>query len=488
MVAPTRSERYLSGLCRHSFLRLWSWPNIYRDQVGGGGSEGKEVCDLLVVFDNHVFIFSDKYCAFPNSGDVARDWPRWFKRAIWKSAKQIWGAERWIREHPDRLFLDPACSVPFPIQLPRVDQTTFHRIVVAHGSGPTCRDLLGGSGSLIIAPDIVGSDHFKRDAPSFWPFSVGRLSCDRGYVHVVDDFTLDIILGTIDTAPDLARYLERKEQFVLSGKLGMAAGEEDLMAYYLQHTDDEGIHCFEFPESATRVFLNEGFWDGFCQHPDRLAQIEADRVSYAWDDLIDEFTKHVLEGTQYFKTQATVADQEIALRLMAREPRTRRRMLAKSLLGILKRADTEERSTRVVIPSLPADPHYLFLALSPPEDKPYDEYRVVRRNLLEAYCMVARLRFADARHVVGIATESMDSAMRSEDLVYIDGTHWTTELATEAERLQREFGLLQEVRQFEANEPEYPRVRDQNMWKGRNRNMACPCGSGKKFKKCHGSP
>jgi hypothetical protein len=47
----TDAERYLAKLCRRSFLSLWSYPGVFRDQGGG-----KEVCDLLVVFDNHIII------------------------------------------------------------------------------------------------------------------------------------------------------------------------------------------------------------------------------------------------------------------------------------------------------------------------------------------------------------------------------------------------------------------------------------------------
>lgn len=56
----TASERYLKKLCDRTFLSLWSYPNVYRDQSGASKGEGKEVCDLLVVFENHVIIFSDK--------------------------------------------------------------------------------------------------------------------------------------------------------------------------------------------------------------------------------------------------------------------------------------------------------------------------------------------------------------------------------------------------------------------------------------------
>jgi len=38
--AQTESERYLGDLCSRSFLSLWSYPSIYRDQVGTG-PEGK---------------------------------------------------------------------------------------------------------------------------------------------------------------------------------------------------------------------------------------------------------------------------------------------------------------------------------------------------------------------------------------------------------------------------------------------------------------
>lgn len=57
----TDAERYLAKLCKRSFLSLWSYPGVFRDQgrVDGKG-DGKEVCDLLVVFDNHIIIFSDK--------------------------------------------------------------------------------------------------------------------------------------------------------------------------------------------------------------------------------------------------------------------------------------------------------------------------------------------------------------------------------------------------------------------------------------------
>ena len=95
----TPSEKYLKKLCDRSFLSLWSYPSVFRDQGRTKGKgDGKEVADLLVVFENHVIVFSDKHIHFENTNDIVVGWSRWFRKAVLKSAQQTWGAERWIRQ------------------------------------------------------------------------------------------------------------------------------------------------------------------------------------------------------------------------------------------------------------------------------------------------------------------------------------------------------------------------------------------------------
>lgn len=79
----TPSERYLNSLCEKSFLSLWSYPSIFRDQKSKGNREGKELCDMAVVFDEHILIFSDKHCSFLASENLGLDWKRWYKKAIY---------------------------------------------------------------------------------------------------------------------------------------------------------------------------------------------------------------------------------------------------------------------------------------------------------------------------------------------------------------------------------------------------------------------
>src|SRR4051812_30988528 len=155
----TAAEQYLKDLCEKTFLSLWSYPGIYRDQRSSARSEGKEFADLLVVFGDEIIIFSDKHCPFPNSGNLTLDWSRWFRSAVAGGARQGWGAERWIREHPHRLFLDRACTKRFPYDLPDLTTAHFHIVVVAHEVSAACATSLGGSGSLIISNDVRGLDN-----------------------------------------------------------------------------------------------------------------------------------------------------------------------------------------------------------------------------------------------------------------------------------------------------------------------------------------
>lgn len=56
-------------------LEPLSYPNVHTDEGRKKGKgDGKELCDLLVVFGNHVLIFSDKACAFPDHPDIKVAW------------------------------------------------------------------------------------------------------------------------------------------------------------------------------------------------------------------------------------------------------------------------------------------------------------------------------------------------------------------------------------------------------------------------------
>lgn len=212
----TASERIAAQMCERSFLKLWSYPNVYRDQGRVGHGDGKELCDILTVFGDDVLIFSDKSCSFPRDPiPTGLAWRRWYKRAIHASIKQLLGAERWLREHSQRLFLDRACEVRFPIDLPPAERMRVHRIVVASGAAEPCRRFCGrDSGSLVLSPEGPSplDERPHDDGAEPLPFVIGRLP--DPFTHVLDEVTFPIVLGELDTVADFASYLRAKEKLI----------------------------------------------------------------------------------------------------------------------------------------------------------------------------------------------------------------------------------------------------------------------------------
>ncbi|MDQ3801277.1 MAG: SEC-C domain-containing protein [Acidobacteriota bacterium] len=493
----TDAERYLKKLCNRSFLSMWSYTGIYNDKA-----KGQEVCDLLVVFDNHVIIFSDKDCKFPDTGNLQLDWSRWYRRAVKESAEQIYGAERWILSHPNRLFLDQSCTIPFPIDLPSPDKIKFHRIVVAHSASAHCAKMFGGSGSLMLWSELVGDDHIMNQEHDCVPYAVGQVNPVKGYVHIFDDTTLDIVLDTLDTVSDFVDYLTKKEKF-LTGKVRVhVAGEEELLAIYLRDLNEENEHDFIIGKEAKgvdHISIAEGFWEDFSRSEQRRLQIQANEISYAWDALIETFSKHIIGGTSYYSYPGGINNQEKILRLLARESRTVRRLLACGLLEFLDQTPRGLKSTRMVQAPKKGGAYYVFLALPPSGWKDYEVYRKTRRELLEVHCRLVKLRFPEALDILGIATESGRGVYGSEDAAYLDARDWTEEQQKDTEQLQADMiqaGLISKYVEHRGTEMEYPdappitrdkNIKDYKNGKGRIKNQSCPCGSGRKFKKCHGT-
>jgi uncharacterized protein YecA (UPF0149 family) len=112
--------------------------------------------------------------------------------------------------------------------------------------------------------------------------------------------------------------------------------------------------------------------------------------------------------------------------------------------------------------------------------------------MLAACCIIGKHRFPEVVDFVGIAfAPAHHKCETSEDLLYLDAREWTEEQEADAIRLQREHNLLTSptmqhpsltapqavLNSIHRRSVSPPKV---------GRNDRCPCGSGKKFKKCCG--
>jgi hypothetical protein len=468
----TSSERRLAALADKSFLNLWSYPNVFIDKKANGKGDGKELCDLLIVCGDHVLIFSDKLIAWPEGEDQALAWRRWARRAIEKSVAQIRGAERWIANFPERIFLDKKCTQRLPLPLPPIERRKVHGIAVALGAGDACKRYFGeGNGSLMVTPSIMGAAHWHGEEVA--PFAVGDVSPEGSFIHVLDDATLDIVLGELDTITDLTSYLSKKESLIRSGRLVAATGEEDLVAYYMTHLNKRGHHDFVKPDGSDflqdeALALHPGFHADLVGNPQYIAKKEADKASYVWDRLIEAFTTNILGATTLVPEGQSldVSLHEQGVRHMAIVPRYVRRLLGQGIFEAVEIGKGKDRFTRALLPG-PAedvvDTAFFFMTLRLPANElkgGYEQYRQARRNILETYALTFLRMNPHLERVVGIGTEPPGSRGSSEDLIHVTRPVWTEELVAQLDE-RRDFysvALPETFQTYEVRDKEFPDV------------------------------
>lgn len=419
-LGTTDSERYLGKLAKRAFLSLWSYTNLYRDEGLSANGVGQELCDLLVVFGDHVLIFSDKHCDFPQHPDINVSWKRWYKKAIEKSVKQLAGAEKWLRERPGRVFLDAKCTASFPFSIPSSDKAKYHLIAVTRGSHEAARKYFGGgsSGSYMLDTYVQEASHYET------PFRIGWPLPDKRFVHVFDEMALDVVLDELDTISDLVAYLETKATYLSQpGVLFQVPGEEQLVARYVLESLRGQRGFPPVPNGFDSVIFPEGEWEAYGRSPQRKAKRIEDEISYEWDRLIEYQSSFIKAGTaishEYLPAESPFSHERVA-RALAEESRFSRRQLAHSLYHALSVNEPGKRFARTLLSEASPRRAYIFLTAPKPTDATYERYREIRTQMLVAYCDASKLKYPHIEEAIGIASEPMTEQIASQDFLYIE--------------------------------------------------------------------
>jgi hypothetical protein len=478
----TSTEQYLSQLCDRTFLKLWSYPNPYRER-------GKELCDLIAVFENHVYLFFDREtkALIGDVGDFNLAWERWKKEAVAKQIRSAKKARNHVLKNRDKIFLDAACTVPVPVRIPQ-GAIFVHTIIVAHGASEACKlystDNVSGSLAVIYSDD-------GYDAPSPAPFVVHLERAEP--VHLFDSHTVDIMLGELDTFYDFTSFIVAKEAAIAKYDYISYAGEEDVLAHYYGNFYDATQSHFIGTQDAqfNCIMIPEGDWEGFRDSDVYKRKKRADQDSYLWDELLQITSQNALDGT--LLGDARIFESQSAIFEMAKEPRFARREFARAMQRAIDNfPDREGTITRNIslMPSFYDTTAYVFLQLRYRGTDDYEtQYRPKRRAILEIACGVARNKFPQFSKIVGIGIDAPKfSARNSEDFVLLNCKEWPDEQRQFYEEQNKDLKFFEtaELRSEIKTISNFPAPSISGPRPKLRRNERCYCGSGRKFKHCHG--
>ena len=339
---------------------------------------------------------------------------------------------------PDRIFLDKRCTERFPIPFPDSKRRAIFRIVVAMGATSTCRTHFPDSfGTLRITPSVRAREHWAEEATTAKPFEIGDVDPTGDFVHVFDEHGLELAMGEFDTIRDFVGYLEKRSQFIRSGKLLTAMGEENLLAYYAVRTNSEGVHDFVIASDETLIpmTIDDTHFRRLRVNLQFAAKKNADRISYVWDDCIRSFTVHVLAGTTIARDgfEVNLKQAEQCIRLMALERRYIRRTLGEALVTAMQSCSEEICFRRAVIPDPGQKENktgFFVQAWKYPahfdEMGGYEAFRTLRARIARVVAFGLLEQNPHLKQIVGVVIEPPEQGVfSSEDLIYARQEDWT---------------------------------------------------------------
>jgi len=393
-VPVNETEAFAFRISQKTFLSLWCYNNPR-------AKPGKELCDILVVCDPYLIIISVKDVRL-REGDPEIEHNRWERKAIDDSVNQVYGAERWLSTAAQVIQSDGSPGLP----LPPLGRRKVHRIAVA----------FGGRGEVVIASGDFG----------------------KGFVHVMTEYSFLDVLRELDTITDLLEYLAAKEAFLARCRVVAEGSEANLVGLYLTNNRS-------FPSGADLLIADDTIWRGSQGEPGFKRRKEADRESYAWDTLIELLSD--VKATPVSRPGPTLAELEIALRTVAREPRLSRRILGKALREFLSKSD-KLRSRLLVAPG---GTIYVFVWFRPDEEPKH------RAAELGCRCMAARHKVGHGDTIVGVGlSKHVQSVGSASDLIYLHLPDWSAADEEKVAKMRQDLGYFAEANIQRSHVDEYP--------------------------------
>lgn len=384
------AEEIVQYLAEKTFFADWCYKNPILEN-------GKELCDLLVVFGETAIIYQIKNLKLDEKS-------RYKKGEVDKNLRQLVGAKR-------TLF---TLNKTIELSNPNRGKEAFNPKSIKE---------------IFLISALVG----KGEDYSYSLEEFKKLT-----IHVFDREFTQVSLNELDTIKDFIDYLRAKERLIKNGKeIMIVGGEKELLAFYLMN--DRSFNRFD---KSTMIILEEGAWKNLQRKPEYRAKKLLDEISYGWDAIISR------------AHETRVPEYERIAREMARLNRFERRYFSKGFVEAHMKAHKDEQNNNFRRIIVGEDSTYCFLFMDDPE--PRDR----RKAFLSAICFIARGKYKKNKRVLGIATEMKIRPRSSYDFCLLDKPTWNRKDQKEMEKLQKETGIFANPEINIVHEDEYPSSND----------------------------
>lgn len=468
------SERILARITEKTFFSLWSYPSLFRNV-----DRGKELIDLTVFFNNTLILFSDKgQVIFQSDRPTDLAWKRWYRGAVKESAKQLHAAESFVRNYPTRIFLNQRCEDPFPFDISKPD-LQIHLICVTRGIGAAAKSYFdskapGSSGTLACYFPLDEKEVLEA------PFFINDINPSKTFIHILDETSIDLLLNELATPSDFISYLQSKENAVRKLKLQWAGSEADILALYLGSTDINGYGSIKNPREDFSVpfAIDEFFWKSFRNSPSYALHYAQLKAGVGWGEILKTFSNCIISATVGEAHDRPLLEHAKIVEMLASENMLSRAHLASSLFGKYGEVPEFARSARLVQSLCYPDRMYVFLFFPWDEDyTDYQEYRTERIACMQLYGLVAQYKYPKITELIVFGAMTKGDAPESETILAFDASFpLTSEERANAQKIMKTQDILNDTTQRKVNNP--------GVSFNIGRNDKCPCGSGKKYKKC----
>ncbi len=411
----------------------------------------KEACDVLVPFKDNLLVYQvkskkeSKKATEKNDVDFGK-----IHRKIDGAVKQFKAIKEALK-HDLIQTIETSVGITIPF-----DCKQYKKII-----GIVVLDLLGEE----VFPEhertiLYNGFQFEHEIP----------------IHVFLRDELEAIATEIDTLPDFIDYLIKREWLYRNNRLLPLTSEKDLLTLYKCKPDKlEQVLGSGF----TRLMIDDSCWSGYQAESKQeiAARNNANKSSMLIDRMISWFHSSIgfnpypeKNLTTNVSASGSIENYYAAITELASLTRMQRRMIADKLIDRMQQADQGGDRYSLMINKEDQTGVVVMAATSA---------RTARVQFLEVLIFVAYCGFK-LKKVIGIATENATVQLRSYDLLAVENADFDQYQYEEAAKKAKElFG-----EQYNHHETEYPHVQKASCKKKTGRNDLCPCGSGKKFKKC----